>query len=41
MPSGSRTPFPSTRVELPVVREVSDLGSGSAQAPLAGVAGPA
>ena len=40
VPSGSRTPFPSARGELPVVREVSGLGSGSVQAPSASVAGP-
>ena len=41
VPSGSWTPFPNVQGELPVFREASALGSGSAQASPSGVAGPA
>ena len=41
VPSGSLTSFPSVQGELPAFREFSMLVSGSAQAPPAGVAGPA
>ena len=41
VPSDSRTPFPNAQGELPVFREASELGSGSAQAPPASVMGPA
>ena len=41
VPSGSRTPFSIAQGKLSVFREFSMLVSGSAQAPLAGVAGSA
>ena len=41
VPSGSRTPFPTVRGELPVDRPVCGIGYRSVQAPLASMEGPA